>query len=404
MKLTAWKSLILCLLCLVFGLMMTACDGGGGSSSGSGTTATTGTLSTSLTDSSTDEYQAVYVTIARIDVHHDDDGSWETVASPNKTYNLLELVNGVRETLGVVTLDSGHYTQMRLIIGLTQDAGLNIFSRPHPYANYVIDQGDNEIHELKVPSGTNTGLKIVNGFDINTNQTTELILDFDAMHSVVKAGASGKYLLKPTVKVLNTADYAIVNGTVTDVPPVTTPPTPLTALAGAFVTAQTADPLVVDAKDQVVVEAGTVADENGDYALFLVPGSYNLVASQANYLPDCAAVTLLSDSVTTVDFQLAMTSAPMGTISGTVTIVGAAEDQYATIDFRKEILCRGATVPAMITVKSINVVTGGFYSADLPAGNYRVVASTFGKTALTADVTVSTGTNTPQDIMLNATP
>ncbi len=42
------------LLCLVAGFFLTAC--GGGSDPGKGT------LSTSLTDSSTDEYQAVYVT------------------------------------------------------------------------------------------------------------------------------------------------------------------------------------------------------------------------------------------------------------------------------------------------------------------------------------------------------
>jgi hypothetical protein len=38
-----------------------------------------GTLSTSLTDSSTDEYQAVYVTIARVEVHHDGNGGWQSL-------------------------------------------------------------------------------------------------------------------------------------------------------------------------------------------------------------------------------------------------------------------------------------------------------------------------------------
>ena len=290
MKLKILKKLNVFLLCLLFAFSLAACGGSGGSDSGSvSSDGGVGTLSTSLTDSSTDEYQAVYVTIARVEVHHDGNGSWQTVAEPNKTYNLLDLVNGVREDLGIASLDAGHYTQMRLIIGETAEAGgINMFSVSHPYANYIINLAD-EVHELKVPSGTNTGLKIVNGFNINENQTTELILDFDAMRSVVKAGKSGKYLLKPTIKVLDTADYAIVSGQVNDAD--TTPATPL---EGALVTAQVADAAKLDVKDQVVIEAGTMADVNGDYALFLAPGDYNLVATQPGYLSDCIAINLLA--------------------------------------------------------------------------------------------------------------
>ena len=340
------------------------------------------------------------MTIARVEVHHDGNGSWQTVAEPNKTYNLLDLVNGVREDLGIASLDAGHYTQMRLIIGETAEAGgINMFSVAHPYANYVINLAD-EVHELKVPSGTNTGLKIVNGFNINENQTTELILDFDAMRSVVKAGKSGKYLLKPTVKVLNTVEYAIVSGQVTDAD--TTPATPL---EGALVTAQVADAAKLDVKDQVVIEAGTLADVNGDYALFLAPGDYNLVATQAGYLPDCLAINLIAgETKTMTDFSLSTPMDALGSISGTVAIANAQPDQYATIDFRQDVTCLDALVATSITVKSINIADGGLYSVDLPAGTYHVVASTFGKVTVTADVTVSSGLTATQDIMLDMTP
>jgi hypothetical protein len=404
MKLEILKKLNTLLLCLLFAFSVAACGGGGGSDSGSVSSdggdvssAGVGTLSTSLTDSSTDEYQAVYVTIARVEVHHDGNGSWQTVAEPNKTYNLLELVNGVRETLGIATLDSGHYTQMRLIIGETAEAGsLNIFSVPHPFANYVIDL-NNDVHELKVPSGTNTGLKIVNGFDINENQTTELILDFDAMRSVVKAGKSGKYLLKPTIKVLNTTEYAIVSGQVTDAD--TAPAIPL---EGAMVTAQVADAAQPDAKDQVVIEAGTLTDMNGEYALFLAPGEYDLVATQNGYAPDCIAVNLQAATATTADFTLvALPSTDYGSVDGTVTIAEAAPDQYATVDFRQDLSCIDAMAAAAVTVKSINIADGGVYSVVLPAGDYHVVASTFGKVTFTADVTVDSGLSTAQDITLD---
>lgn len=378
------------LLGLLLGFFLTACGGGGSSGSSDGQ----GTLSTSLTDASTDEYQAVYITVARVDVHlggdEDADGSWQTVAEPNQTYNLLDLVNGVRAELGQASLDAGHYTQLRLIIGSTPDTGLNIFSQAHPFANYVVDLDDNEIHELKVPSGPQTGLKVVNGFDVNENQTTELILDFDAMRSVVKAGASGQYLLKPTVKVLETAVNAIVSGTVTDTPPVTDPPTDPAPLAGAFVTAQTVDPAAVDARDQVVIEAGTLADENGEYTLFLAPGDYNLAAVQAGFLPGCAEVSLAADDLTTVDFSLITDAALPGAVAGTITLAGTPVDQFATLDFRQEMTCENALAATMVTVKSVNVVAGA-YSVDLPPGDYQVVVSSFDMTTQTADVNVVTG-------------
>jgi Domain of unknown function (DUF4382) len=386
MKLKNLRKLNAVMLFFLLGFFLVSC-GGGGSGGGQGI------LSTSLTDSSTDEYQAIYVTITRVEVHHDGDGTWETVANPDKTYNLLELVNGVRETLGISSLAVGHYTQLRLIIGEVPDVqGLNIFSMPHPYANYLINQAD-EIHELKVPSGTNTGLKIVNGFDINENQTTELLLDFDALRSVVKAGSSGHYLLKPTVKVLDTAGYAIVSGTVSNAE-TSLPIVP----GGALVTAQTSALASPDAKDQVVLEAGTLADENHNYALFLAPGDYVLVASHAGYLTGCAAVSLPADSLATVDFSLTAATVVPGTIAGLVTIANAPEEQTVTIDFRQEVTCVDAANPTLVTVTSVNIANGGAYAVDLPAGNYQVVASTVNAGTRTAEATVVSAETTPVDL------
>jgi len=408
MQLFKMKTTFLVMLSLVLGFFLTGCGGGGGGSSSS--SSTSGTLQVSLTDASTDAYQAVYVTVARVDVHlgdgeDDDESLWETVAEPNTTYNLLELVNGVRETLGIARLEAGHYTQMRLIIGLTADSGLNILSHAHPFANYLIDEEGNEI-ELRVPSGPQTGLKIVNGFNINAAQTTELILDFDAMRSVVKAGNSGQYLLKPTIKVLTTVDNAIVAGTVMDVPPETDPPTDPIPLEGALVTAQTSDPGAPDVKDQVIIESGTVAEANGEYALFLTPADYNLVATQSGYFPSCFAISLLAGDTATVDFNLEPNALNPGIISGAVTIDGApTADQYATIDFRQEVGCideAAVSTPTMVTVKSINVAAGVDYEVELPAGVYQVVASTNGMVTQVIDgVEVVLDAKTDQDITLD---
>lgn len=373
LKLTKMK-FVLC--CILAGMMLAACGGGSDSDPAQGT------LSTSLTDASTDLYQAVYVTISRVEVHAN--GGWQTVANPEKTYNLLELVNGVRETLGIATLDAGHYTQMRLVLGATPDSGINIFSQPHPFANYVIDLTD-AVHELTAPSGMTTGLKVVNGFDINPDQTTELILDFDAMHSVVVAGSSGKYQIKPTVKVLDVADGAIVTGLVSEAGSA-----PTFALEGALVTAQVVDSAATDPASQVLIDAGTLSAVDGHYGLFLAAGGYNLVAAKEGYLPSCSAISLSPTSQETVDFSLDPAPVAPGSISGTVSIAGAPADQVVTIDFRQEVTCAGAVAPGMITVQSVNVANGGTFDVALPEGTYQVVASTFGKTTQVVDDVVVT--------------
>lgn len=375
MKIKRIGNFFTCLVCLLSIFILSACGSGGSSDGGQGT------LTTSLTDASTEDYRAVYVTIARVEVHHDSEDSWEAIAGSGKTYNLLELVNGVVEQLGEVILDSGHYTQMRLIVGEESDQGLNIFDQSHPYANYIIDQND-VAHELKVPSGSQTGLKIVNGFDINANQTTELILDFDALRSVVKAGSSGKYLLKPTVKVLKTADYAIVYGMV-----VAAETDPLTLLENTFVTAQISAPAEADVKDQVIIQSGTLTAENGEFTLFLEPGIYNLVTNQSGYLPVCKTVTLDDDSTSMVDFSMEAETVLPGNISGQVSIDGAEEDQHITLEFRQIMTCSG--IDQNITVKLVEIADGGNYRVTLIPGVYQLVATSYGReTMVVDDVTV----------------
>jgi len=90
---------------ITLGLASIIATGGGGSSSGGGT----GDLSVSLSDATTNEYNAVYVTVKEVQAHMAND-EWEVIATPNETYNLLELVNGVREELGSASLATGSYT------------------------------------------------------------------------------------------------------------------------------------------------------------------------------------------------------------------------------------------------------------------------------------------------------
>lgn len=385
LKLSAWM-----MLCL-FALVLTACGGGSSSISGE-----TGTLYLSLADATTDEYQAVYVTIKEVWVHvggnEENDRNWEVVASRDETYELLDLVNGVREELGISELLTGHYTQMRLIIGDVPDNGINIFSESHPHANYIIDSAG-IYHELKIPSGLQSGIKIVNGFDINANETTELILDFDAMRSVVKPGSEDKWLLKPTIKVLDTRDDSIVRGAVAGIADETE-----AVLERVLVSAQTYDPNADDV-NQVLIHASTLTDvPDGEYSIFIQPGTYNIVAYKNGYAPLCSKRNIGSNQERPLDFT--PHAAETGTVSGKVEIGDPAPDQHVTLSFRQNAQCDPSTSEdQQIEVKSVNVANSGSYSVTLPVGTYQVVASTYGKATQVLAAEVESGGETEQNIV-----
>jgi len=395
--------LMLSIVCI---LGLISCGGGSGGSSGVGVVET-GTVSVALVDSASEDYAAVYVTINDIQFHlgknENSSKSWKSIQGSVEypvTVNLLELVNGVRLDLGLVELSAGHHTQMRLIIGDEAEQGtINILSQAHPYANYVIidkdpgDAIDPEIHELKVPSGDKTGIKIVGGYNIAAKQTTELILDFDACRSVVQAGKSGQWLLKPTIKMGETEGYSIIKGQVTD-GDITEPE--ILGLEGVLVSAQQYDSEASDVKEEVIVTASTLTDENGFYSLFVEPGDYNIVAFRSDKNPVFEKVTVLSGQVlapengNAVNFGLT-TSSENGWIVGTVTIPGAdTSEQYATLSFRQDADCTDCEPDEKIEIKSLNILNSQAFnpapSDPLPVGQYDLVASSFGYSTKTYSV------------------
>jgi hypothetical protein len=380
------KSCVIIFL-LFASLIIFACGGGGGSSSGE-----VGTVSMSLTDARSNGFNAVYVTIDDVQVHmkgnDNNDNNWRSVSAPTlpKTFNLYELTNGVREEIGLADLTTGPYTQMRLIIGTVPDGGINKLSEAHPYANYVIDTDDN-YQELKIPSGNQTGFKIVHGFTISTSQTTELILDFNAEKSVVVAGNSGNSLLKPTVKVGSTEELSIIRGRVTI--------DGSTGIAGALVSVQQYDGTVTDDKDKVTVQTSTITNTDGYFAIFVSPledgEEYNLVIYADGKVPEYIKITTLlagqtltiPDDVPDDDIQLGVASTK--NVIGTVTITGGdTTEQYASISFRQD-----TTDGDMIEITSVDVLNTEGYDINLPVGSYSVVAWTLGFDTQTSGLTLS---------------
>ena len=393
-------------LCLLFAsLILFSCGSGGGSSSSD----STGTLSMSLTDEPASEYSAFYITINDIQVHlkgnEDDDENWRSVAAPTlpKTFNIKDLTAGVREEIGLADLPVDDYTQMRLIIGDTPDDGINTEGESHEsngFANYVIDK-NGEYHELKIPSGYQTGFKIVHGFSISTEQTTELLLDFVASQSVVIAGNSGKWLLKPTIKVGDMAELSIIRGKVVD--------EDRDGINNVTVSVQKFNKDILhnntNAQERVVVQTSTFSmpnphttdHEDGYFAIFVTPGEYNLVFYKGGLLPEVIKVKTAEKETLTFLGELddhavieLFSANPIRDVTGAVDITGADEEKYSTLSFRQEavpLLCVGDAVFCVdppetetIEVTSVNVQNDAgkatYTIEKLPTGDYTLVAWT----------------------------
>jgi hypothetical protein len=140
----------------------------------------TGNFQIYLTDLPIDDADEIWVTLSEISIQREDK-SFLTVWSGDKTYDLLKLRNTEEKILDI-TLEAGTYTQIRLVV----TAGQIVIS--------------SESHEMKVPSSE---VKIPLVFNITADGETDILLDFEAEHSihVVNAGQSEQYILRPVIRV-----------------------------------------------------------------------------------------------------------------------------------------------------------------------------------------------------------
>ena len=157
--------------------------------------AATGTLQVKITDAA-ENITALNLDISRIDVHmagtetnattgnetsgeETNDTStagWTTVVQGPKTIDLIQ-VKGVTDLLGETALQPGKYTQIRVYV-TSATATIN-----------------GQTQTLKIPSGA---IKFIHPFTIVANQTTSLIIDFNADRSIVETG-NGTFIFKPVV-------------------------------------------------------------------------------------------------------------------------------------------------------------------------------------------------------------
>lgn len=134
-----------------------------------------------------DDIAEAWVTIERLELVGED--SIVVLSEEVQDYDLLTLQDGVTATLADTPIPPGTYSQLRMIVADESEVLLTDADAPVT---------------LKVPSGTETGIKVLLGeFEIASDaDLVEVLIDFDVAASFVKAGASGQYIFKPVIKPL----------------------------------------------------------------------------------------------------------------------------------------------------------------------------------------------------------
>jgi Domain of unknown function (DUF4382) len=229
----------------------------------------TAKLEVRLTDGPDPNVREVWVDVRQIEIIMGDtshpiilDGAHPGV------YNLLAFSDGKDTLLADATIPAGSISQIRLILGDN---------------NYLIANDGQKI-ALKTPSGQESGLKVQVHQDVTGGILYRLTLDFDAGRSVVKAGNSGNYLLKPVLRIFS----LVPSGG--DIKGVVTPDSFMTTIFAL----QGADTIATAITDTT----------NGRYLFKDLPaGNYSLsfVPSDTTYLSSSQNATVTLGQITNVD-------------------------------------------------------------------------------------------------------
>ena len=315
---------------------------------GNGSTSVPGSISVSVTDSPACGFDKVYVTVRKVRVHQsssasDKDSGWTDITlNPARKIDLLTLNNGELDYLGEAPLATGHYTQLRLVLDPNTSGGL---------ANSVVPIGGVET-PLVTPSAVQSGVKLINEFDVASGQRVDVMLDFNACKSIVKRG-NGTYALKPVIKVI---------------------PFELNGIRGFVAPALLGSNVMVTAQQNgSVVQSTAPKATTGEFFLTrLVPGNYDVILTADGHATSVIAnvpvtattsVIYVSDDITPITLDV---SANNNTISGTVTLIPASTTEVAYVAAKQTI---GAA--PIVTVKSVaaddSPSTLGDYSLTLPA-------------------------------------
>ena len=240
-----------------------------------------------------------YVTVNKLEIRKqldsttgDDEESFIVVSEAEMKIDLLKLTNGITKQIAGIDLEAGTYNQIRLHV---------------VDATVVLTNGTE--YNLKVPSGSSSGLKIKfePAIEILEGETSDVLLDFDVSRSFVVKGIVGKHIngfnFKPVVRGVFLGHAGRVEGNVSDVFGNRLE----NAMIKLWVPGNLESHEMIDGEtndDELQVTSFT--DTEGNYKLIGIPaGKYSISCESDGYLGEIVTnVIVVSGKAFTLDFKL----------------------------------------------------------------------------------------------------
>lgn len=177
-------------------LLVAGCGGGGSGSSGGD-----GSLSFDVTDAPVDDANKVVIQVEEVQVKPADGERIVFSFDNPKSFDLLQLRGSASaELIQDESVESGRYDWIRLII--TDDV-----------SESFVETSTGGTEALKVPSGQQSGLKLVSGFNVPEGGSADFTIDFDLRKGLVDRGSNG-FILKPAHRLIDNTEVGTIAGTV----------------------------------------------------------------------------------------------------------------------------------------------------------------------------------------------
>jgi len=201
-------------------LALAACGGGGGGSSD------LGNLTLGITDAAVDSAQEVNVVFTGITLKPQDgqpisfecdepagEPAFDCGGDGYRMIDLLTLSGDESETLlDDVELAAGRYEWIRLRVNAKAPGSLMLPDNLLPGTTIRLDDGSEP--DLLIPSGQQTGLKLVRGFNVPSGGSASFTIDFDLRKAVTLAKVG--YLLRPAFRLVDNSESGHLVGEITN--------------------------------------------------------------------------------------------------------------------------------------------------------------------------------------------
>ena len=163
-----------------------------------------GTLYLSLTDAPIDTASEVVVAVSAVAVKPVDGDTLHFNFDGTRDFDLLTLQGGVTaEVLEGRSIPAGDYQWARITVEAEFD---------NEFDSYAMTP--NGMVEIRVPGITNGHIYITEGFSVGSNETRNLVIDWDLRKALSAPEGEPGYHLRPTVRVADIESHGTLNGTI----------------------------------------------------------------------------------------------------------------------------------------------------------------------------------------------